>query len=1099
MKIEPGTFTVLAGVSGSGKSTLLRAFSGLVPHFHGGEATGELSVGGFDVRDHGPGELAAVCGTVFQEPETQVVMGGVRAELELPLEHRGEPAGSVARAVEETALSLGVAHLLDRRTDTLSGGELQRVAIAAAMVHDPPLLVLDEPTSQLDPVAGDELVWHLRRLNEDWGTAVVVAEHRLERCLPAADRVIAMVDGRIACDAAPGEFLDWAAAQSPPALATPAARLFSLAGLRPLPASVKEAHAALRGDGVVLDPAMRGKRRHGSPERPRRWRSLLRRNGRDTHPALVFKELWHEVEDGPTILRGISLRLEPGERVALMGRNGAGKSTLLRIAKGLAEPTRGRVERAGEVALLLQTPGDYLVHGHAVEDAGVAGVAAAGLAGREDANPRDLSGGERQRLALEVVLGSSEPAAAERAAPGGPAVVLLDEPTRGMDRIHKDALAARVRQLAESGAAVMVATHDTEFAASLANRIVLLGQGVVIADGPPEEVLGGGRHFSTEVARVTHGAALLPEEGAELLGGGADALGAPRSAGAASVRRRERRGAPRRGAPMSWQAASLALLAVALAFGFGWYERERPPARVIAVVAALAALAVVGRLAFAAFPNVKPTTDIVLFAGFALGAVPGFAVGAVTAIVSNIFLSQGPWTVWQMAGWGAVGIAGAVLARTLRGREPNRFVLAGVCGLAGLAFGAWMDVYQWTLAARQDLDTYLAVAGTSLPYNIAHAVGNVVFCLLIGPAFLRALARYRRRFEVRWERSPAPVALGVVAVALLLLVPAAAIAATPAERAASYLAKAQNKDGGFGTTPGAGSSPLYTGWAGLGLGSAGRNPQDVRRPKGRSLARYVLRRAGSITDIGEIERTALVAHVAGLSPRSFGGPQPDRRDPGPPAPRRLDLRLRQLHRLRNHGAAGRWRARGRIDHPLARPVAELRRRLRRGPLLGQRRRHDRRGAPGARDGRAPRRRHRQASRHVARAEPERRRRLRPVQGPPVQRAVDRLRGPGPDRGRRRLGRSLTRARLPREAAARRRQHRLLLVLEPDARVGHGPGADGASGQGAPDRHRAAQQEAARRRPAPSRRAAAAESRRPAAEGRAAAPRAAAAPAPWPVR
>jgi energy-coupling factor transport system substrate-specific component len=321
---------------------------------------------------------------------------------------------------------------------------------------------------------------------------------------------------------------------------------------------------------------------------------------------------------------------------------------------------------------------------------------------------------------------------------------------------------------------------------------------------------------------------------------------------------------------MSWQAASLVLLALALACGFAWYERERPPARVVAVVAALAALAVVGRLAFAAIPNVKPTTDIVLFAGYALGAVPGFAVGAVTAIVSNIFLSQGPWTVWQMAGWGAVGIAGAVLARSLRGREPNRFVLAGFCGLAGLAFGAWMDVYQWTLAARQDLDTYVAVAGTSLPYNIAHAVGNVVFCLLIGPAFLRALARYRRRLEVRWERSPAPVALGAL-VALVLLLPAAAIAATPAQRAASYLAKAQNKDGGFGAAPGAGSSPLYTGWAGLGLGSAGRNPQDVRRPKGRSLSRYVLRRAGSLTDIGEIERTALLAHVAGLSPRSFGG------------------------------------------------------------------------------------------------------------------------------------------------------------------------------------------------------------------------------------
>jgi prenyltransferase beta subunit len=323
---------------------------------------------------------------------------------------------------------------------------------------------------------------------------------------------------------------------------------------------------------------------------------------------------------------------------------------------------------------------------------------------------------------------------------------------------------------------------------------------------------------------------------------------------------------------MTWQAASLTLLGIALAAGFVWYERETPPARIVAVVAALAALAVVGRLAFAAIPNVKPTTDIVLFAGYALGAIPGFAVGAVTAIVSNIFLSHGPWTVWQMAGWGAVGVSGALLARFLRGREPNRFALAAVCGAAGLAFGAWMDVYQWTLAARQDLDTYVAVAGTSLPYNLAHAAGNVVFCLLIGPAFLRALARYRRRLEVRWERTPAPVALGAVAIALTLLVlPAAAFAATPAQRAASYLVNAQNKDGGFGATAGGNSSPLYSGWAGLGLGSAGRNPWDVKRPGGRSLARFVVRGAGSLTDIGEIERTALLAKVAGLNPRALGG------------------------------------------------------------------------------------------------------------------------------------------------------------------------------------------------------------------------------------
>ena len=195
LEVAPGELVVLAGASGSGKSSLLGTASGLVPHFHGGRFAGEARIAGIDTRHHGPGELAAVVGTLFQDPETQVIMGTVRAEIALGLENRGEPAAAVARGVEEAALALGVAHLLDRVTSGLSGGELQRVALAASLVGRPELLVLDEPTSQLDPVAGDELIGTLRRINEDRDAAVLLAEHRLERCLGWADRVIALDGG----------------------------------------------------------------------------------------------------------------------------------------------------------------------------------------------------------------------------------------------------------------------------------------------------------------------------------------------------------------------------------------------------------------------------------------------------------------------------------------------------------------------------------------------------------------------------------------------------------------------------------------------------------------------------------------------------------------------------------------------------------------------------------------------------------------------------------------------------------------------------------------------------------------------------------------
>jgi energy-coupling factor transport system ATP-binding protein len=485
LEIEPGELVVLAGTSGSGKSTLLRAANGLVPHFHGGTFAGRVTVAGFDTREHRPGELAQVVGTLFQDPETQVVMGTVRAELAFGLENRGLDAPAVARGVEEAALSLGLAGLLDRSTAELSGGELQRVALAAAIEGRPQLILLDEPTSQLDPVAGDELISSLRRLNEDTDVAIVLAEHRLERCLGFADRVIALDRGRIACDAAPDEFLAWALREAP-ALATPGARLLGGLGLAPVP-GVKAARAALRKEGRSDLPD------HVEPEIPD---SALQ------PAALRFDRVWHELRSGPAILRGASLELARGERVALMGRNGAGKSTLLRHAAGLMKPTRGRVSAAGRVALLLQNPGDYLVHDTVAEEASEQARVRAGLVVDPDRNPRDLSVGEKQRLALAIVLGED----AE--------VVCLDEPTRGMDRSCKLELAALLLEL---DAAVLVATHDPEFATAFAQRVVLMADGAPIASGSPRQILAGGTYFATETARILSGAALTPEQGIELL------------------------------------------------------------------------------------------------------------------------------------------------------------------------------------------------------------------------------------------------------------------------------------------------------------------------------------------------------------------------------------------------------------------------------------------------------------------------------------------------------------------------------------------------------------------------------------------------------
>jgi energy-coupling factor transport system ATP-binding protein len=331
--------------------------------------------------------------------------------------------------------------------------------------------------------------------------------------------------GRISFDGSPTDFLAWAH-DADPALSTPASRLFSLAGLSPLPTGVRHARQLLADRSRVSkeDPTpserlvLLGRPDLGRPHSTHPSKLSEEGVGFSHTPVLEAKGLWVELQrddEMRDVLRGIDLTIRRGERVALMGRNGAGKSTVLRTAAGLHEAVAGQV-RAEQIALLTQNPSDYLVRERVGDelpgDVGMAALRMAGMEHAVDQDPRDLSGGERQRLALAIAL------AGRTEGEKPPGLVALDEPTRGMDRGRKDDLIGLIEGLAARGAGVVVATHDVEFAAAFAERVVLLGDGVVIADGPMAEILSGGWYFATEVARVLDlPGVVTPEQGAAAL------------------------------------------------------------------------------------------------------------------------------------------------------------------------------------------------------------------------------------------------------------------------------------------------------------------------------------------------------------------------------------------------------------------------------------------------------------------------------------------------------------------------------------------------------------------------------------------------------
>ncbi len=749
----------------------MRLLDGLVPQFHGGRISGSATVCGLDPFRTPIPRMARRVGLVFQDVEAQSVYGTVEREIAFGPENLGIPRPRMGELVDAALAAMSIEHLRSRRLATLSGGERQRVQLAAVLALEPELIALDEPTSQLDRQGAQAVLAACRSLASN-GRAVVLAEHRLDDVLGSADLLIRVEDGRADGPAEPAKMAG--RLSSPP----PLVELGRALGWDPLPLTVAEARERLRT--ATHGPGGHGHDAYAPAQAAPRVR----------HSAAPQTELAWETRRlsigpaGRPIVADMSLAAARGEVVAIVGANGSGKTTLLRTLAGLLAPVSGEVVRSVDrIAYVPQNPGSLLhlpslraeveltARRLSVTVDPIEVLESFGLAAVADRYPRDLSSGQKQRAALAATLA------------GRPQLVLLDEPTRGMDLRARRSLGRVIGTLAESGAAVVIATHDIDLAAEVADRVVLLEDGRASGARNPD---GG--------IRRGHGL------------GDADRPPAPGWAGHGLRRARVPRldAVGRGGFAMTLILASI--VGVALFF-WPFFASDLPPdtpallvtvgtvavlglmeagarrldSGRLALLAALAAVDAALRLAMVnGFGGFSPIFFLVLAAGYEFGASYGFLVGAYSLLVSAVVTGGvGPWLPYETfaVGWvgAAAGVAGSVVRgvgsrkrfgsgpSVFRGWWPTRIdvaVLVGVAIATGFAYGALTDVWGWVAFYRGAGDvgwlpglSPLETLGrfgryyvlTSLAWDSFRAFGDAVAIVVLGTPVLAALGRMRAR------------------------------------------------------------------------------------------------------------------------------------------------------------------------------------------------------------------------------------------------------------------------------------------------------------------------------------------------------------------
>ncbi|MBQ8836108.1 MAG: ATP-binding cassette domain-containing protein [Clostridia bacterium] len=783
LTVNEGEFVTLCGKSGCGKTTLLRLLkTSLAPH---GKLCGSIDFCGTSLADTDARTQASKIGFVMQSPDNQIVTDKVWHELAFGLESLGCPTPEIRTRVAEMASFFGIQTWFHKSVTELSGGQKQLLNLASVMVMQPSVLILDEPTSQLDPIAAEEFLKTLEKINRELGTTVILSEHRLEDAFPISDRVVVIDSGRIIADAEPKkvcEILKTTRHDMYAALPAPIRIYGAVETDAAFPLTVRE------GRGWFL--------KYAETHTPKTDAILPENKPLATETAVEINDAWFRYEkELPDVIKGLSLKVQKGELFAILGGNGTGKTTALSLISGLNTPYRGNVLIKGKsvadiadlyngtLGVLPQNPqclftkktvrADlFEMTNNAEHIQNIAEICK--IAELLDSHPYDLSGGEQQRAALAKVLLLS------------PRILLLDEPTKGMDAQFKACFADILQDLKANGVTVIMVSHDIEFCAEHADRCAMFFDGNIASVGTPREFFAGKNFYTTSANRIVREKlprAVTAEDVILALGG--------------KVEKRER--VPRRIIPhekkeqpqktfkeniqqpqnnrrltgRTLAAMLLILLVIPLTIFVGIvylgdrkyyfislliiletmipffmvFEGRKPKARELVVISVLCAIGVAGRAAFFMLPQFKPVTALVIIAGVCFGGETGFLVGAVTGFVSNFFFGQGPWTPWQMFAFGIIGFIAGVLFRKgiLRKTKISLCIFGFIATL--IIYGGIMNtasVLIWQATPKAQM--FLSASTVGLPFDLIHAASTALFLWLAAEPMIDKLERIKAKY-----------------------------------------------------------------------------------------------------------------------------------------------------------------------------------------------------------------------------------------------------------------------------------------------------------------------------------------------------------------